>query len=606
MPSAAVIATWVLTTLWMLALGSAVWPMAAPRFGRVAALRVSLWFGLAIALLLLLIVNFLVPLVSPQAVIAVAAITVLSVVVMLGQWLRARGETRQRSIAFTFPLPQWSLPLLLGLSAGLVAFAHATFGSVNQWDAGLYHLNAIQYAGEYRVIPGLANLHDRLGVTNGQHLLTAFLGNSGWGIDAFRLQVGFFAFLAATELGLRLVQHRNGQGGSVRMGTMVLSLGLIGAWPFLLSNPDELITSPSPDSIALLLTLVGGAFLADAFAQRSWNWAAAGAVTLATAASVRAQLWAFLILTIVVWALFIWRTRPETSTKPSRLLVCTGAALTFGLALATQTRDAIQTGWLLFPLDQFPLPVDWKAFDPAASRAWIIAWARSPGSSPDEVNDNWQWVGDWTIRNIGDWSTQLMLGLLMLALTLWLLRQSVKQTKVQGSHQVRVLLMLIPTTIGVVLWFLTAPDPRFAWGLIVLLGAIPCAVALTWVFGNAQIGVVMTAGVAALLVVPASIVALTQIGSWKDEPRQLLTFTGVPWTISVAVSPVPSPELAVYVLPTGQELITPTTDDRCWLAFPLCRPYPNNTLIFRGDSVQDGFASRQWTDVTPAIAPNGQ
>jgi len=584
-------------------LGSVVWPMSARRLGRVGALRVSLWFGVGVAFLLLLIINFIVPLVSASAVLAVALVTALFVLVTAIQWFRGRGNNTPERRFTPLGLPLWPLPLLAGLGIGLIAFAHATFGPVNQWDAGLYHLNAIQFASEYRVIPGLANLHDRLGVTNGQHLLTAFLGNTGWGINAFRLQVGFFAFLAAVELALRLIQGRHGRAQGIRIGTIVLILGLIGTWPFLLGNPDELVTSPSPDSVALLLTIVGAAFLADAFATRSWDWGTTGVVTLAVAASVRSQLWVFVTLTIAVWLVFALRTQGARNAPASGAIVGAGGVITVGLAVATQVRDAIQTGWLLFPLDLFPLPVDWKAFDPAASRAWIISWARRPGASPDEVNDNWSWVGEWTTRTMGDWAVQLTIGLLMLALTLWLVRAKFTPAIAESLHPARALLILIPTTIGIVLWFIAAPDPRFAWGLIVLIGAVPCAVVVSWVFANKPIGLAVTAGIASLFIVPASIGALTEFDAWQDQPTQILTFHGVPWTISAAVVPVPDPELTIYTLPTGQELITPVTDDRCWLAFPLCRPYPNDTLIFRGESVQDGFATRQWGEITPAAAP---
>ena len=148
--------------------------------------------------------------------------------------------------------------------------------------------------------------------------------------------------------------------------------------------------------------------------------------------------------------------------------------------------------------------------------------------------------------------------------------------------------------IAIILWFLSAPDPRFAWGQIVLLGAIPAAVAVqNFLTGKAA---PITAAIAALAILPAGALALTAINGTQEEGESVVTFTGVPWTVSAAVQPVPSPDLAVYTLPTGQELITPTADDRCWTAFPLCRPYPNDSLLFRGESIQDGFASRLWQE----------
>ena len=313
----------------------------------------------------------------------------------------------------------------------LLATAHATFGAPNQWDAGLYHLNAIQYASEYRVIPGLANLHDRFGVTNSQHLLTALLSNTGWGLDAFRLQVGFFVFLLSADISLRLPGCPQTTPST---GALILLLGSLGLLPFLLGNPDELITSPSPDSVAVILTLVGAAYLADGLTTRRSEWAATGLLVLAAAASARMQLRAFAVIALIVAFVYFQRTKAtrnkqknhEATNHRPRALTLLAATASGGLLIATQTRDAIQTGWLLFPLDLLPLPVDWKAFDPAASRTWIVSWARTPGSSPEEVLGNYSWVGGWVARSLADWGIGLALGLLALAATIALISRGLR------------------------------------------------------------------------------------------------------------------------------------------------------------------------------------
>ena len=584
MPSLAVIATWLISAGWLVILGSPAMVLAVRRFGWLAAIRIGMWFGLATAVFIVVVMNFFIPLRSSAAVItaAIATALIVAMTVLLALLLRGRSFSTHNPFAF----PWWSLIVIGALGLGLLAVAHASFGAANQWDAGLYHLNAIQYASEYRVIPGLANLHDRFGVTNSQHLLTALLSNSGWGLDAFRLQVGFFVFLFAIDVSLRLL----GTGRTKpTAGTVVALLTVIGLWPFLLSNPDELITSPTPDTVALLVTVIGGAYLVDALTSRRTEWASTGIVILSIAASIRTQLWAFAVIAAVV-VLVVFYQRGTAKRRPRTLTLMAGA-LSAGLLVATQIRDAIQSGWVLFPLDLLALPVDWKAFDPAASRVWIVSWARTPGASPDDVLGHWSWVGGWLARSAADWAFQLTVGLLALAATIWLFQRSRQRS---GAAPIRALWLLIPTGLAVFLWFLSAPDPRFAWGQIALLGAIPAAVAVVALLRDKAIPV--AAGFAALAVLPASVLAVTAIDGETQEGQTVLTFQQVPWTVSAALTPVPSPEFAIYTLPTGQELITPTSDDRCWSAFPLCRPYPNDTLLFRGDSVQDGFASRLWLE----------
>ncbi len=588
MPSIAVIATWMLTAIWLLLLGSPAAALTFRRFGVLTAARIALWFGLAAALLLLLVVNFFTPLRSTAAVVVALLAAGTAAIIAAGIIATRRNRTTTGTTAQRGSFPYWSLIVIGALALSLIAVAHAAFGAANQWDTGLYHLNAIQYASEYRVIPGLVNLHDRFGVTNSQHLLTALLSNSGWGVDAFRLQVGFFVFLFATDLTLRLLDNRR---ASRSVGTIVLLLSAFGAIPFLLSNPDELITSPSPDSVALLITLVGAAYLADGLTTRRTELVATGMVVLAAAASVRTQLWAFAVIAAVV--VFVYFRRGRSGIHRPKALTLVASAVSGGLLLTTQVRDAIQSGWVLFPLDLFPLPVDWKAFDPAASRLWIVSWARTPGTAPEEVMDNWSWVGEWLNRSAGDWGIRLMLGLLALAAALWLLRTTLpKAPQKAHSRPYAALWLLVPVSMAVALWFLSAPDPRFAWGQIVLLGAIPAAVAAASRLPGTAIPI--AAAVAALALTPAAISAITAIDGTTEEGQAVVTFPQVPWTVSAALTPVPSPDLAIYTLPTGEELITPTADDRCWTAFPLCRPYPNDSLVFRGESIQDGFASRLW------------
>lgn len=608
MPSIAVLATWLLSATWLVILGSPALVLTARRFGWLAAIRVGLWFGLAAALLLTLVINFFVPLRSGASVTITVIATALTALAAIALAIAITKYTRNRGPFITpaprGPFPYWSLILIAALFLVLVATAHATFGAPNQWDAGLYHLNAIQYASEYRVIPGLVNLHDRFGVTNSQHLLTALLSNTGWGLDAFRLQVGFFVFLLSADISLRLLDTRKTTAST---GTLILLLGSLGLLPFLLGNPDELITSPSPDSVAVIVTLVGAAYLADGLTTRRSQWAATGLLVLAAAASIRTQLWAFAGIALIVTFVYFQRTKATQkkkndapTTRRPRALTLLAATTSGGLLIATQTRDAIQTGWLLFPLDLFPLPVDWKAFDPAASRTWIVSWARTPGSSPEEVLGNYSWVGGWVARSLADWGVGLALGLLALAATIALVTRGLRASnpasdpRPADKNPAAALWLLIPVLIAIILWFLSAPDPRFAWGPIVLLGAIPAAVALQRFLTSKATPI--TAAIAALAIFPAGALALTAINGTQEEGESVVTFTGVPWTVSAALQPVPSPDLAVYTLPTGQELITPTADDRCWTAFPLCRPYPNDSLIFRGDSIQDGFASRLWQD----------
>jgi len=591
MPSLAVLATWSLATLWLLLLGSPAAVTAARHVGWVAALRVGLWFGLAIALLSVLIINFFLPLAGSPARLTLAIVTGAAVIAAITIVIVVRRRAMPATSQARTPFPYWSLIVIASLAICMLTIAHAAFGAANNWDAGLYHMNAIQYAAEYRVIPGLANLHDRFGVTNSQHLLTATLMGSGWGLEAFRLEVGFFVLLLAFEITLRLIDTR--KSGS-RLGTVVLLLAAAGLIPFLLSRPNEQLTSPTPDPVSMIVIFVAAAFLVDGLRSRRVEWIAAGLVTAAAAASVRSQLWAFVVLTAVVLAVIAARRR-RWSVRPRALLIASGL-LSAALLIATQVRDVIHSGWVLFPLDLWALPVDWRFPDPSAARVSIVTWARDPGATPEEVLNSWSWVGGWLGRSAGDWSIRWMLGTLALAATIWLAQRRlgtrIPQTLV-GATNARWsagLLLLIPIALVVGLWFLSAPDPRFAWGPIALLGVIPASVALTGVLG--KLSVPLAAGIAALTLMPSGLAAVGSIDGELEEGQEVVKFTSVPWTITAGLTPVPQREFTVFPLPTGEPIVQPNGGDRCWQTFPLCTPYPNAEVVFRGDSLQDGLANR--------------
>ena len=543
MPSLAVLATWAALTLWAIAVGAIAIPLTRQRMGTAASIRVAMWIGITTIILALVITNFFVPLRSSAAITVMAIITAVAIAAAITLQIRSGRSTNTKSTSRTSVIALWAIPLVVALIFALLAIAHYTFVAVNQWDTGLYHLNAIQYAADYRVIPGLANLHDRLGTTNSHHLLTAFVSNSGWGIDAFRLSVGFFAFLFSFEAVLRLLVRRAPHRSMPSdRGLLVMLLASLGIWAFLLSNPDEVITSASPDAVALLVMVAAGAYWIDAITTRRLEWAATALVVSSLAGAVRPQLWVFTVVGIVVFLIALRRQPLQRTTTSIRAFGWIAASISALLLITTQARDAVQTGWILFPLDRLPLPVDWRAFDPAASREWIVSWARQPGASPGDVNDNWNWLPDWIVRNSAEWSIQLLIGLIAVSAVVTIFLRSRKDplpsALVVGAA-------IAPAIAALIVWFFTAPDPRFAWGPLILAGAIPAALLLgSATFRKmAPAAPMLVTAFATLVIFPISISALLAINGELEEGEQVVQFSLGPWTIAPALVPVTTPEL---------------------------------------------------------------
>jgi len=126
--------------------------------------------GLAGTILFLELWNFFYP-VSHASVAVLAAVT-LSLALIFRRTLleTVRGWIQLRSIVVSVLL------LLLLFTVSLFGLGPSEYG---HFDTGLYYLNSIRWAHEFRVIPGLANLHSRLGYNQSLFLFVAFLSSVG-------------------------------------------------------------------------------------------------------------------------------------------------------------------------------------------------------------------------------------------------------------------------------------------------------------------------------------------------------------------------------------------------------------------------------------------
>ncbi len=597
-PAIAVFATWAVVAGWVLLLGSAAGSLARPRVGALGGLRVALWFGFAVLVLLVLIPNLFLPLVGAGELIVLLLATVLAAVAWFVVGRRSRAGTRVRH--WVRP-GWWTIVPIASLVLLLLVLAHHFSGPLTNYDSGLYHLNAIQFAAEYPTIPGLANLQDRLGTNVSSFNLAAVLANTPWGLDAARLTVGLFVFLLSADVSLRLL---DGSRRSRRLpGTYVLMLAAMLAAPFLLANPGYWVTSPTADTVAFVMTVVAGAYLADAVTSRNTTWAAVALVTASLAASVRTQLWVFAFL-VAAALLVLWWTDPTRRSRPRRrprVLTLAGAIVSVAVLATMMVRDVVLSGWLLFPAGYLPVPVAWRVPDTTAVREWLLSWAREPGVSPEQTLNSWTWLWPWVGRSLDDWAVRGALGLAALALVALLALHRTGTTERTGPRVAgwAWLLALAPALGTLAVWFWTAPDPRFAWGALVLAGAVPAAFALIRIADTAPtvaalrapVPIVLSAGFMAAAVLPPAVAGLSQIRGYVAEGYEYRTYAFGPISVVTSVNPVPAPVVEDFVLPSGQTVQVTVGGDQCWSAFPLCRPYADPNLRFRGSSIEDGFSS---------------
>jgi hypothetical protein len=126
------------------------------------------WVGYAPCIALLQLVH----LVTPINALVTAAVLCLCAVVSLSRAV----EAWRRRAAHAEATPRWVWWAWLGAML-CIAFwlANRALSPQLDFDTGFYHLSAIRWLNEFPLVPGLANLHYRLGFNQSSFLLSALL-----------------------------------------------------------------------------------------------------------------------------------------------------------------------------------------------------------------------------------------------------------------------------------------------------------------------------------------------------------------------------------------------------------------------------------------------
>ncbi len=201
--------------------------------------RDSIWLGLLIGIIAILIMGIFLPLRSATA---LAIFAVLVVIAASSTLLIHRKQPRNERVWVN--LSKSNLLLIAALALALVYLAAAAIGPITNYDSGLYHLGAIKYAGDYGAIPRLANLYFPFGYNTSLYPIGAFLGNGPWSGNGFRLANGFLILLLVIDLALRLAKGK-GKGSRLSTGTYFLLIATPLTLVPLVSLSDYWVTSPS-------------------------------------------------------------------------------------------------------------------------------------------------------------------------------------------------------------------------------------------------------------------------------------------------------------------------------------------------------------------------
>ena len=436
-------------------------------------ITLQIWLGWAVTLFLFQVLHF----VFPISAYVVVPIFFLGAVFSIPQLIIVRKSVSKRAkplistrIIKTRIITIIICALFVGASVWVAA---RSMLAPSNYDSALYHFNAIRWINSYPIIPGLGNLHGRLAFNQSFFVYVAalnFYPFFGYG----RSIANSFLLLVLISQILISLRPAISQPSLLTKHPFHFAAGLflIPGLAYLALTSDGL-ASPTPDLASTLLQLVIFVELTHGIAewlegQMNQDFRAFFIVLLsATAITVKLSNLAFSSVMIVIVIAYIWKTSlPLIRGLAQMILPVVVLLLVWGV------RGFILSGAPLYPSMLGYIPVDWAVpkaavVDEANS---IYSWARQPNASPSSVLSNWDWLGPWSLRmsnHIADvvYPLAISIAFCTFAIILGTLLYVKKRSKPRFLESI----IFLPPILGLIYWFFTAPDPRFANSVFWLL-----------------------------------------------------------------------------------------------------------------------------------------
>jgi hypothetical protein len=432
------------------------------------------------------------------------------------------------------------------LATSLVA-AYAACDLVQWYDTGLYHLQAVQWSTHYPAVPGLANLHYRLGYNNSVHLFAAYT-DAFWEGVAAHIANGFLLLVVLCQWFSEIFFARTPRG-RLRQVFCLFTL------PFLLLKLWTMETASLSTDLAL--TVFSFALVLEVVSlQRTSRQRLLVLLPIsALAAVVVTTKLAGLAVCGVAMLLIAYELRVAVAWRARLLVFACPAVIVVGWVV----RGVIASGWLLYPVFG-RLPLSWAVPRSVAEVDFgnIKSWARMFGKGPDEVFGHglWHWFAPWLDGFRA--SHEFMLLLIALTLLAWRLASGPNGVVRRAAEAAAV----IACGLGLAQWFFGAPDLRYGAFLFWLLPAVLIAPMLARA---------MREPTTRPLVVALSFVMTVWAGGFSFHlDAHVPKLWGRP----------PAPQHVVTDRVTagpGTDVFVPEKTDQCFDAELPCTPYPTTT-----------------------------
>jgi hypothetical protein len=363
----------------------------------------------------------------------------------------------------------WPIAMLAALMF-LVAVRSA--GPCDYSDTGLYGAGALRWATTYPAVPGLANVHARLGFNSSAFLCMAALDHGPWKglthhlFGGFIL-CGFFPTLAAAWK--RIARNDVVWASDWFYAILTVPMAFWAARAKLVGTlTDEPTTIACWAAVGILCERLSGK------PSGAYRMVVATAL-LCLSVTFKLSAAMFVLLAWIVALAMVWTMEVRTASRNYAALI---VAISAAILVPWCIRGMLLSGYPFFPSTAFGFPVDWKV--PAGIAKYYARGVQSFGRDPDAYflkdTEGWKWLGNWlahAVRNRPAFQTPTLVAVCGSFVAL-AAQRGAKAPLYRGRQ--RVLWLLLPSLAGIVFWFLLGPDLRFGqfaiWTMAATLGTV--------------------------------------------------------------------------------------------------------------------------------------
>ena len=516
----------------------------------------AFWMGFACTILFLQLWHLAMP-------VGVLALTIVSGFGILGllcnrkdilSWLR-ENLTGKRGV-------------IIAMIAMTIWLANRSAGPCKTDDSALYHLSGVRWITGYSIVPGLGNLHDRLGFNNASFLYDALLEVGPWYGRATHLANGLLLIVLGAQCligGYRLAQPK-----CKKMAVSLFNLTLL--TPLVLTAVHSWTSSYNTDLPTAMLVFAATArmfafLLRDKSDLKSQAYDVIFVLTvLAAGVCVKVSL-IFFFLTAATVTVSVWLYRAWNLRKLAMKTTLKAAIMTIFLIVPWLGRGIILSGYPIYPSIFAPIAVSWRV--PENIAKWHVNEIRMYGRRVEQI-DGWHWLGPWMKdleRNIIMPILITILGVLILAWIKWTARKARIGTTATG--------WLLPVTalVGVTAWFFISPVPRFGFFLFWILSGTFLAMLFhryAHVEDKKLRNIVLIVCIVFSVVNIKKFFIMAPANGWFHATPKVVAKT--------------------FTTESGLEVYVPAEGIGCWDMQLPCTPYPRKNLRLRrkGD-LQSGF-----------------